>query len=225
MSYTLNQEKMIISNNGKVANASTSDTAANANNETFSITDQGSDLPSLVLTAGELGSATTRLTAHGLYQRTEIASTGAIHFFPNGANIALGSANIFFTNTSPYAFKAAGTTWTVSSDANIKKNIRQITNALDKLTALNPVHYEYKTELPGIELPEGTKTGFIAQEFQEVLPGHVHEAEIKGELKNALGKDKMLLLEADLVPYLVKAIQELKAELDTVKAELATLKG
>jgi hypothetical protein len=32
-------------------------------------------------------------------------------------------------------------------------------------------------------------------------------------------------IEADLVPYLVKAIQELKAELDTVKAELATLKG
>jgi hypothetical protein len=42
---------------------------------------------------------------------------------------------------------------------------------------------------------------------------------IEGENK------KIKTIDANLVPYLVKAIQELKAELDTVKAELAVLKG
>jgi hypothetical protein len=39
------------------------------------------------------------------------------------------------------------------------------------------------------------------------------------------GEEPYKSVRQDLIPVLVKAIQELKAELDTVKAELATLKG
>ncbi len=49
--------------------------------------------------------------------------------------------------------------------------------------------------------------GFIAQEYQTVLPAQVAE-----------GADGMLSLNQNLVPYLVKAIQELKAEFEAYKS-------
>jgi hypothetical protein len=57
--------------------------------------------------------------------------------------------------------------------------------------------------------------GFIAQEAQKVIPESVSEM-----MGGNLGMDK-----SSIIPVLVKAIQELKLELDSVKAELQTLKG
>jgi len=132
----------------------------------------------------------------------------------------------YFNQTSTYAYKLAGTAWTVFSDARLKKNIRPVNNALDKIIALNPVHYEYINSGEG-KYPTGTRTGFLAQEVEQVLPGHITEQEpVLEEDKAILGEGvNAKTLDADWIPYLVKAIQELKAELDTVKAELATLKG
>jgi hypothetical protein len=39
------------------------------------------------------------------------------------------------------------------------------------------------------------------------------------------GEEPYKAVNADLIPVLVKAIQELKADLDATKAELAALKG
>jgi hypothetical protein len=110
--------------------------------------------------------------------------------------------------------------WSTVSDARIKDNIRPLNNALDKMLSLKPCHFEYKSRLGQ------AKTGFIAQEFETVLPGHVCEQEPSMEFSQFVGNgEKIKGIDADLTPYLVKAIQELKAELDTVKAELAVLKG
>jgi hypothetical protein len=100
-------------------------------------------------------------------------------------------------------------TWTVVSDVRIKQNIRPITNALGKICALNPCHFEYKTR------PDKTKTNFIAQEFEQVFPGHVVESTPAMEFKALFADgEKMKSIDADMIPYLVKAIQELKAEFD-----------
>jgi hypothetical protein len=137
----------------------------------------------------------------------------------NGLNIA------WFLGGAPYASKIGGGAWGTLSDERLKQNIRPISSALEKLTALNPCHFEFKNVGENAN-PEGTRTGFIAQEFEQVLPGHTFEMEPMAEAdKQLLGEGvKAKGIEADLVPYLVKAIQELKAELDTVKAELAVLK-
>ena len=104
------------------------------------------------------------------------------------------------------------TTWQQSSDIKIKQNIRPISNVLDKITALNPTHFEFKNK-PGV-----TKTGFIAQEFEQVFPGHVTELEPMSEYKEYFEDGEMIKsIDADLIPYLVKAIQELKAENDIFK--------
>jgi hypothetical protein len=105
------------------------------------------------------------------------------------------------------------TTWQQTSDIKIKQNVRPISNVLDKITALNPTHFEYKNK------PGQTKTGFIAQEFEQVFPGHVSEFEPSKEYKEYFEEgETMKLIDADLIPYLVKAIQELNAKFEEYKA-------
>jgi len=137
-------------------------------------------------------------------------------YFGAGLGYNLGGAPIkviWNYQNSAYNYNNS-TTWQQTSDIRIKENIRPISNVLDKLTSLNPVHFEFKTKV-GI-----TKTGFIAQEFEEVFPGHVTEIEPMGEYKQYFKDgEKIKSIDADLMPYIIKAIQELKSELDQLKAK------
>lgn len=119
----------------------------------------------------------------------------------------------FQSNNSP--------NWNTTSDINIKTNFRPVNNALSKLCALQPKHFEYKDDLGK------TRTGFIAQEFETVFPGHTSETLPTEKQKEFLpeGVDKIKALDLNLIPYLVKAIQELKTELDAAKAEITELKA
>jgi hypothetical protein len=82
------------------------------------------------------------------------------------------------------------------------------------MMALKPCHFEYKNAVGE------TSTGFIAQEFEEVFPGHVKETPAPMQFQDYIeGENKTLkTIDANLVPYLVKAIQELKAEFDAYKS-------
>jgi hypothetical protein len=68
----------------------------------------------------------------------------------------------------------------------------------------------------------GLTLGVVAQDVQAVAPELVMESNwgTKEEPKQRLS-----IYQTDLQYALMKALQELKAEVDTVKAELATLKG
>ena len=88
--------------------------------------------------------------------------------------------------------------------------------ALDVVQQLNPVTYTWKADnSPG--------QGFIAHELQAVVPDCV-----TGE-KDAVDAEGNPVYQgidtSFLVATLTKAIQELKAELDATKAEVAALKG
>ena len=95
------------------------------------------------------------------------------------------------------------------SDARLKENIVGLPSQLDNIMALRPVEFDYKDG-------SGHQTGFVAQEMQEIYPDVV-----------APGEDDMLMVTgwSKTEARLVKAIQELKADLDATKAELAALKG
>ena len=137
-------------------------------------------------------------------------------------------SNIVFFGTAPYASKTGGGTWGTLSDERLKQNIRPISSALEKLTALNPCHFEFKNVGEDAN-PAGTRTGFIAQEFEQVLPGHTFEMPPMCDAdKQLLGEGvKAKGIEADLVPYLVKATQELNTKLEQenllLKQQLAAL--
>jgi len=97
------------------------------------------------------------------------------------------------------------------SDYRLKENIQPMTNALAKVAQLNPVTYTWKSN--------GTAgQGFIAHELQAVVSDCV-----SGE-KDAVDADGNPQYQgvdtSFLVATLTAAIQELKAENDTLKARL-----
>lgn len=93
-----------------------------------------------------------------------------------------------------------------SSDRRLKTNIESIDNALDKVSKISGVKYNWN------ELAEGKDTtnrqvGVIAQEIKEILPEAVTERD-NGYL--AVQYER-------LVPLLIEAIKELKEEVNSLK--------
>ena len=112
-------------------------------------------------------------------------------------------------NNGNYLF--AGTN---SSDRNLKENILDITGtSLDKIKQLRPRTFNF-IESEGYS--NETKTGFIAQEVASVIPSITNGTD---------GQKNMGVDYNGLVAHLVKAVQELKAENDSLKARIAALEG
>jgi hypothetical protein len=134
---------------------------------------------------------------------TTSASQIFIKFIINNGSNGSGQINADGANQAAFG---------TYSDRRLKENIVGLEAQLANICALRPVEFDYIKSEGG-----GHQVGFVAQEMQEVYPDAVGERQPDGML-TVTGWSKT---EARLV----KAIQELKAELDTVKAELATLKG
>ena len=103
------------------------------------------------------------------------------------------------------------TTYNTTSDYRLKENIVPMTGALAKVAQLKPVTYKWK-------LNGSDGQGFIAHELAEVVPDCV-----TGK-KDAIDKDGEPVYQgidtSQLVATLVSAIQELKAEVDSLKQQL-----
>jgi hypothetical protein len=103
------------------------------------------------------------------------------------------------------------TSYVTSSDYRLKENVQPMQDALAKIAQLNPVTYTWKAD-------GSDGQGFIAHELQAVVPDCV-----TGE-KDAVDADGNPQYQgvdtSFLVATLVKAVQELKAEVDSLKAQL-----
>ena len=72
---------------------------------------------------------------------------------------------------------------------------------------MRPVEFDYKIGKKSHDI------GFIAQEYKQVLPNQVVETTSGGEeIKTLTNGEPLLNIQQNLVPYLVKAIQELNAK-------------
>ena len=84
------------------------------------------------------------------------------------------------------------------------------------ISQLQPIKFTWKSDEEN-----KPQVGILAQSVQPVVPEAVEEGTISLE-----DETKYLTVRyTELIPLMVAAIQELKAELDTVKAELAALRG
>src|SRR5262245_9417750 len=101
-------------------------------------------------------------------------------------------------------------TWTVTSDARLKRNVRGITGALETLLALRGVTFEYTDPArPGL------RRGFVAQEVEEVLPEWVEEG--------ADGFKRLTL--SGFEALAVEALREQQREIEAQARELAALRA
>ena len=97
-----------------------------------------------------------------------------------------------------------------TSDMRLKTDIEPIQNALDKVQSLNGFTYKHNEIAEELGLNTETRyAGVSAQDLQEVLPEAV---------KPCPASDKYLTVQYEkVVPLLIEAIKELKAEIDILK--------
>jgi len=110
----------------------------------------------------------------------------------------VGGGSIYSTNTSISAI----------SDQRLKENVRDLETGLTQVMALKPRRFDWKE---GEGTGEKNVAGFLAQEVEEVLP------DLVGEWKHNPEEEEIYksLQTGNMIPTLVKAIQELKAINDT----------
>ena len=143
------------------------------------------------------------------------------------ANPTSGTANdqITLGNGFISSLRCNVQTITSLSDARDKKNITELSLGLDFITKLHPRQFNWdKREWyddnvsDGSKMKEAPTAGFIAQELDEVQTGE------NADWLNLVLKDNPEKWEAtygNLLPVMVKAIQELKTENDELKNKLA----
>jgi hypothetical protein len=140
-------------------------------------------------------------------------------------NTLLGSTN--------YKWQAVWATNGViqTSDERDKENIQALGLGLNAVMQLKPVSFQWKR----IEsrIGTGTNLGFIAQELEKVIPDAViHTQTPAEEIQKAkeagrgeLESDSYGVKYSEIIPVLVKAIQEQQATIESLQKEVNELKS
>jgi len=153
-----------------------------------------------------LGIGTYGLGFNGIYGQTTNTSMGWAGYFTadigvEGAGYAIGG-------------------WINASDARLKTNITPIASALERIMKVEGLHYTItvKTHNANGEVTQIARQqyGVLAQELEKYFPEMVQEKAIFSNMG-----DQTLYKTVEytqLIPVLIEAIKELKAEVDALKA-------
>lgn len=109
-------------------------------------------------------------------------------------------------STGGVELSSGATSWAAISDQRLKKNIKQLNYGLSEIVSLNPIRFDYNSD----EGDESKRIGFIAQEVKSIIP----------ECVSGSGDEMYSLSTTEMIPALVKAIKELKIEIDYLKSKI-----
>ena len=140
-------------------------------------------------------------------------SNGKLTFWTGGGGTSLRMT----INAAGSIGAPSGTNIYNASDVRLKRNIETLTDGLTKVNNLRPVKFNW---IEGFEPTEEKKDmlGFIAQEVQEVVPEAVENfSNNTVTVGDTTVENTLRVNEKFIIPVLVKAIQELKAEIDELK--------
>jgi hypothetical protein len=126
--------------------------------------------------------------------------------------ISFNAGNYYVLNESATGVKLVNgaTSWTTQSDENSKENIVELSSALTAVNAMRCVRYNLKSQTP-----DDVKIGFIAQDWQSSYPEVVAT-----DTDGTLGMNY-----TETIPVLLKAIQELSAQIEALTARIAALES
>ena len=153
-----------------------------------------------------------------------------------GTNYGLyGTASGAGTNYAVYAdgdLAYMGSLIGPPSDIRLKRNLHAMDTTLDKIMALEAKTYRYETG-PGFEhlhLSEGVHHGFVAQELELIFPELVKDVvqpapEGSGETAAAEPETYKSVNTIELIPLLVRAIQEQQKTIEDLRMRLEILEN
>jgi hypothetical protein len=158
------------------------------------------------------GRNTNGTNPRGLYLQHSNTTAGdyAIYFEASAATkfYVDGNGVIYSTNTSVQSI----------SDARHKENVRPLAEGLNEVLALKPRRFDWK-EGKGANTKD--VAGFIAQEVEEVLPELISEWKETVDAQNSYKAIAM----GNMIPMMVKAIQEQQAMIKSLEAKVAALES
>ena len=151
----------------------------------------------------------------------ELRANGAAYVTRSTSTNDTDTLGVYSTGASAYRFSvgmggtvfATSTTISAISDIRYKENVRDLDVGLNAVMALKPRLYDWK-EGKGADIKNAR--GFIAQEFEEVFPDLID----KWKDPAPEGEAPYKSVRQDLIPVLVKAIQEQQAIIESLKARL-----
>jgi len=139
-----------------------------------------------------------------------------IHLYAGNEPSYINAGNVGIGTKSPsYKLHVIGDVactgnFVSASDLRLKENITPLTNAIDKVSALRGVYFNFKAESPSER-----QVGVIAQEVEAVLP-EVVSTDAQGYKSVDYSK---------LTPLLIEAVKELKAHDEELKAQNEELRA
>jgi hypothetical protein len=179
-------------------------------------------------------------TAQGLYisndsttpRLVRLSSSGDFgggFIFTNG-NTDVGTFNLNLefivggtTDQGAYNLQCNGTgvwgagAYVNGSDARLKDNIQPLDSGLDVVNAMRPVTFQYKQNY---SKDQSVQPGFIAQELQEAMAG---KAYLDGVVQE--GTNHLNVAYQNIIPILVKAIQEQQVMINELMAKVTALES
>jgi len=142
----------------------------------------------------------------------------------------------------------------ISSDARVKKDIKDFSNAMDIIGQLQPKNYEYRSDgnFASMNLPKGRHYGMLAQDLEKILPNLVKEEKHEFTNKDTRARELKLTAEGkvptgesvvasknetregmdlkavnytELIPIIVKGMQEQQTKIEELNSINADLKN
>lgn len=150
------------------------------------------------VTVGSLASAPLRLAVGG----AEVARVGS------DGSLLVGST----TNAGAGAIAAVGNITAYYSDDRLKTRLGNIENALEKVCALSAFYYEPNETAMTLGYLKERHVGLSAQEVKEIMPEVIAPAPID--------RQYMTIRYNELVPLLVEAIKDLRAEVADIRESM-----
>jgi hypothetical protein len=150
------------------------------------------------------------------------SNTGpALHGLATSSNLGVGvkgeamngSTGVWGYNPGHVAAWFSGNayadSWRSTSDARLKKDVRDLSYGLKDLLRLHPVNFRWKKG------DDGVHSGLIAQEVEQVMPEIVSH-----ERGPASDTETLTVNYTELVPVLIKTVQEQNARISELEARV-----
>lgn len=148
----------------------------------------------------------------------QVGGTAKAYIYSDGTNYSIVNnavGNIYVSsNGGGVQLNSGATSWASSSDERLKNINSNIENALLKLASLRTVNFSWKSDETQKEV-----LGLIAQDVDKVFPQVVDRSKLPADI-NGERTDETEYLNVrytELIPVLVKAIQELSAKVSLLE--------